>query len=319
MELTWRSFFCAMVSTFTLNIFVSGADDGHWDNVNSPGLITFGGFQPDAYRLWELPIFALIGAIGGLLGGLFNAVNLGISKFRRSHINPYPPLRLLEASLISLLCAAVAFWLPSIYASDCKHIPGCVLENDGSQAVSQGSAAPPAASDTFPAFVAYRCGECAYNDMATLIFTTQEKGIKSLFHNDITHMYQQDDPDDPENPEVWVPTYDKSVLILFCLMYFILAVITYGMAVPSGLFVPCILIGASMGRVIGQVMVGWGFHITPGTYALIGAASMLGGVTRMTISLTVILVETTNDIQYMVRYCSGPLFYASQTLIVFLC
>ena len=43
MELTWRSFFCAMVSTFTLNIFVSGADDGHWDNVNSPGLITFGG------------------------------------------------------------------------------------------------------------------------------------------------------------------------------------------------------------------------------------------------------------------------------------
>lgn len=113
-----------------------------------------------------------------------------------------------------------------------------------------------------------------------------------------------------------------------------------GMAVPSGLFVPCILIGASMGRVIGQVrqqhvvgchnnthavqsgrsiqtvakgsllrclrvfvqvIIGWGWRITPGTYALIGAASMLGGVTRMTISLTVILVETTNDIQYMVR------------------
>lgn len=28
---------------------------------------------------------------------------------------------------------------------------------------------------------------------------------------------------------------------------------------------------------------------------------MLGGVTRMTISLTIILVETTNDIQYLVR------------------
>ena len=65
MELTWRSFFCAMVSTFTLNIFISGVDNGHWDNVNSPGLITFGGFQPDAYRLWELPIFILIGAAGG--------------------------------------------------------------------------------------------------------------------------------------------------------------------------------------------------------------------------------------------------------------
>lgn len=42
-------------------------------------------------------------------------------------------------------------------------------------------------------------------------------------------------------------------------------------------------------------------HVTvfPGTYALIGAASMLGGVTRMTISLTIILMETTNDIQYL--------------------
>jgi len=60
-------------------------------------------------------------------------------------------------------------------------------------------------------------------------------------------------PDDPHNPGTWVPTYDSTVLILFCFVYFVLAVITYGMAVPSGLFVPCILIGASMGRVVGQV------------------------------------------------------------------
>lgn len=39
--------------------------------------------------------------------------------------------------------------------------------------------------------------------------------------------------------------------------------------------------------------------IYPGTYALIGAASMLGGVTRMTISMTMILLETTNNIQYL--------------------
>jgi chloride channel 7 len=39
--------------------------------------------------------------------------------------------------------------------------------------------------------------------------------------------------------------------------------------------------------------------VHPGTYALLGAASMLGGVTRMTVSLTVILLETTQDIQYL--------------------
>ena len=40
--------------------------------------------------------------------------------------------------------------------------------------------------------------------------------------------------------------------------------------------------------------------INPGTYALIGAASLLGGVTRMTISIVVIIIETTNNSTYAI-------------------
>ena len=43
---------------------------------------------------------------------------------------------------------------------------------------------------------------------------------------------------------------------------------------------------------------GWLTTLYPGTYSLIGAASFLGGVVRMTISLTVILIESTNEIEY---------------------
>ncbi len=37
--------------------------------------------------------------------------------------------------------------------------------------------------------------------------------------------------------------------------------------------------------------------IDPGAMAMVGSVSFFGGVTRLTISLTVIMVEMTNDIQ----------------------
>ena len=45
-------------------------------------------------------------------------------------------------------------------------------------------------------------------------------------------------------------------------------------------------------------MIGYDRDIYSGTFSLIGAAAFLGGVVRMTISLTVILIESTNEISY---------------------
>ena len=63
-----------------------------------------------------------------------------------------------------------------------------------------------------------------------------------------------------------------------------------------GLFVPNLLAGAAFGRILGQLL-----HPVnqahPGMYALVGSAAMLGGMARMTISLTVILIEATGNIE----------------------
>uniref|UniRef100_A0A7S2GNI2 Chloride channel protein n=1 Tax=Haptolina brevifila TaxID=156173 RepID=A0A7S2GNI2_9EUKA len=57
--------------------------------------------------------------------------------------------------------------------------------------------------------------------------------------------------------------------------------------------------GASLGRLIGEIFGLAGYHTSPGSYALIGAAGMLGGVCRMTISITVIVVESTGNVTEM--------------------
>lgn len=51
-------------------------------------------------------------------------------------------------------------------------------------------------------------------------------------------------------------------------------VVSYGTAVPSGLFVPCILCGCAYGRLLGEFMRDTfpDAGVIPGTYALIGGA-----------------------------------------------
>lgn len=72
---------------------------------------------------------------------------------------------------------------------------------------------------------------------------------------------------------------------------------TYGVSIPSGLFVPALVCGAAYGRFVGEMFEQYSdHHVNKGTYALIGAAAFLGGVVRMTISLTVILIEATNEV-----------------------
>ena len=59
------------------------------------------------------------------------------------------------------------------------------------------------------------------------------------------------------------------------------------------------MVGAVYGRIVGRVMVSmFGVHQTgfwewmdPGAFALIGAASFFGGVTRLTLATTVIMVR----------------------------
>ncbi|CAI2199684.1 3994_t:CDS:2, partial [Funneliformis geosporum] len=111
---------------------------------------------------------------------------------------------------------------------------------------------------------------------------------------------------------------------VFCLLglalisKFLTCVITFGVRTPAGIFIPALLIGACFGRMLGiaiqyLTMTHPDFPIfsavcnqnkdndcvIPGVYAMVGAAASLAGVTRMTVSLTVIMFELTGALTYV--------------------
>ena len=98
--------------------------------------------------------------------------------------------------------------------------------------------------------------------------------------------------------------------------------------VPAGLFIPSLCMGAIVGRMVGIGMeqfiytyhdvLPWFFQaecsnngscITPGLYAMVGAAAVLGGVTRMTVSLVVIMFELTGGVRYIVPLMVRRIFF----------
>lgn len=76
----------------------------------------------------------------------------------------------------------------------------------------------------------------------------------------------------------------------------VLTIVTFGCKVPSGIIIPALDAGAFFGRLIGQ----WITTISPGIFAMVGAAAFLAGVCRMTISLCVIMFELTGELEYIV-------------------
>ncbi|ORX91368.1 hypothetical protein K493DRAFT_286877 [Basidiobolus meristosporus CBS 931.73] len=105
------------------------------------------------------------------------------------------------------------------------------------------------------------------------------------------------------------------LLIVAAILKIVLTVLTFGIQLPAGIFMPSMVVGACCGRALGILVEAWqryyptfwlfascppeGSCITPGTYALVGATAALGGVTRMTVSLVVIMFELTGALTYV--------------------
>lgn len=256
-SLTWRIFFASSVCTFTLNIILS-TYHGHPGELTYYGLLNFGHFDVLNYELYELILYGVMGAIGGILGSFYTYANYKLTVFRMRYMRSRY-LKVIEACLIAAVSASLGLLM--IYSiDDCK----------------------PLGQDPTKNPVQMYCGDGQYNSIAALWLQVPEASVRSLFH------------DPPASHSI-------STLCLFMVVYLFLSIWTYGASVSAGIFIPTLLTGAAWGRVFG-ILIGYvcpnATWIDPGKYALVGAAAQLGGVVRMTISLTIILIEATGNITF---------------------
>uniref|UniRef100_A0A0N4VDM2 Chloride channel protein n=1 Tax=Enterobius vermicularis TaxID=51028 RepID=A0A0N4VDM2_ENTVE len=257
-NLTWRMFFAAMISSFTVNLILS-VFYGVSGFLSWTGLANFGVFENIEYNIWEIPIFLFIGVMGGLLGSFFNLLSVRLMKFRQKYVTT-PRQRLFECLLVAAVSAFTGF-LTLFVVDDCRAI---------------------GVNPELTELNKLWCRKGEYSAVANLFFQSPEESVKSLFHSPIN-------------------SFRASTLFIFAIEYFILTLWTYGLSVPSGIFIPSILTGAAWGRLVGIGVESLFPNVTgvdPGKYALAGAAAQLGGIVRMTLSLTAIIMEATKDITF---------------------
>jgi chloride channel 7 len=124
------------------------------------------------------------------------------------------------------------------------------------------------------------CAEGQINEMATIMFGSRGEAIVRIL----------------SNPGQFYPL----TLVIVGFVFFLLMLYTNTTFIPSGLFTPIVLSGASFGGAVGILLKKYVDEaINPSTFALLGVAAMMAGIQRSTVSTCVILVEGTGQIRVL--------------------
>jgi len=271
-KVTWRCFLCTAIAVLTLALMRGTANIG---------LLSFPDFSnhPEMHIefLMNFPFLTVTAMASGLLGAFFNSLRQKFGKLRpssSSHL--YRILELLLATAAGILLMYVLAYLAGFWGG-CIEKPKSWPEDFGSR------------------FACPKEGQI--NDLYTLFFSNPDHVIDRIFGagaetcDNAEHM----------GALQFRCTFTLASLCVHCLTYLIFMSYAAGLAIPGGLFMPCIMVGASFGLLVGAILSKllphW--HIVPSMYALVGGTAVLGGVFRASISLVVIVVEGTRQINYI--------------------
>lgn len=261
--LLWRTFFSTATVVVVLRGFIEVCRNGRCGLFGEGGLILFDVSDVTVrYHVGDLLPVTLVGVIGGVLGSLYNHL---LHKVLRLYNLINEKGRLAKLALALAVCvftSAGLYLLPfAVPCTPCDPAFGDACPTTG----KSGN------------FKQFNCPAGHYNDLASLLHATNVDATRNIFSTVTAGEFRLDS------------------LLIFFAIYCVLGLFTFGIAVPSGLFLPIILMGSAYGRILALVLARF-VHIDHGLYAVLGAAALMSGSMRMTVSLCVIFLELTNNL-----------------------
>ena len=326
--LTWRSFLCVLAFAVSTRVLMEAPRTLCEDAEPSVGCAAIAshafelGLDESALEMrlrdGSLFFYVVVAALGGALGAIFNlAVNRVNQRRRRWHARFTGALsgwgHFLEVMGLALVTFSVFFWLPAAF--ECSFNPGSGAHGSSSSSAAaasvsaSASAAASASSSATSAhhdgshhlkYVRYLCPAGEHSTLASLLHVSHHSALQFLYH----HSSMGDDG----GFEVVPPLVAALVACLLC--YFGLAVLLLGVRLPCDSFVPGMIIGALGGRLVGELLHGAALIDggERGMFALVGSAGVLSGITRMSLTVSIIIVEITHDVRTL------PLVMLSQAV-----
>ncbi|KAJ3357922.1 hypothetical protein GGF32_000812 [Allomyces javanicus] len=128
--------------------------------------------------------------------------------------------------------------------------------------------------------------EFCYDPLASLFFNQPERVLNILFFRG------------------YYGFLDWAVLLTFGVTYCILTLATHNIAAPTDLVMPCLVLGATFGRLFGlgvnviQRAAGVP-QMDPGVAAVLGLAAFWAGTSRMMMTVVIIALQSTNEQTYL--------------------
>jgi len=297
--LSWQTFFCAVIATAVAQVFNTAFIAFKYQG-------NFGSFNLEMVEPLQMHVVTLVpaivlGATGGLLGAFFTRLNVYINGLRkRLFTKPnklwlQKSIRAIEPVFIVFIMTCFTVFMPLGFNCRLKgvlnnytSVSDCYFQSVGTSKeikLDSYNCLSPDANET----------QLYYNDVATLMQGSGTGYLNKLWSRGSFFMFE------------W-----SSCLAVF-IVYFFMTIWTAGSAISGGIFVPILVSGGLLGRALGVGMIyiwqdvagtsyptnEWQW-MDPGVTAALGSAALLGGVNRLEVASTVIVMEMVGDINLVI-------------------